>query len=109
MEQPQSNPEVPMDTESPLQLNDVKRRIEAIDADLSGSTFEEVAFTGATWNDVSMICATISNANLTGLRIINANLTGASLEDCAANGMTINGIAVSDLLAAYRLAGNADK
>jgi len=93
-----------MDADSPLKLTHTKQRIEALDADLSSSTFTDVNLTGAKFNDVNLTDAAVSNANLAGLRISNANLANASIVDCATKGMTIDGIAVSDLLAAYRLA-----
>jgi uncharacterized protein YjbI with pentapeptide repeats len=91
------------ESEQTLKLTNIKRRIEAVDADLSGSTFTDVYFSRAKFNDVNLTDGTISNANLSGLRISNANLAGASIVDSATNGMTIDGIPVSDLLAAYRL------
>jgi catechol 2,3-dioxygenase-like lactoylglutathione lyase family enzyme len=71
-------------------------------ADLSGSTFCDVNLSGATFDDVSLAGAKMTDVNLSGLGISNANLTGASLLDCRTDGMTINGIAVADLMAAYR-------
>jgi uncharacterized protein YjbI with pentapeptide repeats len=88
---------------SALKLTNIKRPIDAVDADLSGSTFTDVRLSGAKFNDVNLMGCAISHANLSGLRISNANLAGASIVDSATNGMTIDGIAVSDLLAAYRL------
>jgi uncharacterized protein YjbI with pentapeptide repeats len=73
-------------------LNHCKQQIEAIDADLSGSVFNDVNFAGTS----------ITNVNFTGLRVTDANLTGACFEDCRTDGMTINGIALSELLAVYR-------
>jgi len=72
-------------------LNHCRQQIEALDADLSGSIFNDVNFAGTS----------ITNANLSNLRITDANLTGAIFEDCNTTGMTINGILVSDLQAAY--------
>jgi len=93
-----------MDPESPLKLIHTKQCIEAIDADLSGSTFTDVNLAGVKLNDVNLTNTAISNANMTGLRVNNANLAGASIVDCVTKGMTIDGVAVSDLFAAYRLA-----
>jgi uncharacterized protein YjbI with pentapeptide repeats len=104
----------PMNTESSLSLKSVKQRIDAADADMSGSTFKGVSLANATFQDVNLSQATIHDANLSGghvqdvnlsgLRISNANLSGASIVDSLTDGMTINGIAVADLLAAYRAA-----
>jgi len=78
-------------------LNHCRQQIEALDADLSGSIFNDVNFAGTS----------ITNANLSNLRITDANLTGAIFEDCNTTGMTINGIALSELLAAYQASRKA--
>jgi len=94
------------------ELKQTRQRIEATNADLSGSTFTDVNLTGAAFNDVKLTGATITNAslsgaqiedaNLSGLQIKQANLTGAAMTECTMTGMTIDGILVTDLIAAYR-------
>jgi len=74
------------------ELNHCRQQIRALDADLSGSIFNDVNFAGTS----------ITNANLSGLRVTDANLTGATFDDCNTTGLTINGIALADLLAAYQ-------
>jgi len=103
-----------MNTESSLKLAGVKQRLDAEDADMTGSAFKTVRLCNATFIDVNLSQATISdanlseasvnNANLSGLPISNANLRGASIVDSVTDGMTINGISVTDLLTAYRAA-----
>jgi hypothetical protein len=44
----------------------------------------------------------VHDVNLAGLKIVKANLAGASITQGRMEGMTIDGIPVSDLLAAYR-------
>jgi uncharacterized protein YjbI with pentapeptide repeats len=87
-----------METEQTIKSQHMKQRVDATDADMFCSTFTDVGLSGAKFDDM----------NLSGVRISNANLTGASIVDSATDGMTINGIAVSDLLSAYRAsrAGN---
>jgi hypothetical protein len=46
------------------------------------------------------------NVSFAGLKIVKANLAGAAITRGRMEGMTIDGILVSDLLAAYR-AGKA--
>jgi uncharacterized protein YjbI with pentapeptide repeats len=77
-----------------LELKTIRQQIQAIDADLSGSTFTNVNLRGTA----------IDDANLSNLRISDANLTGASIVDSNLEGMTINGIAVKELLSVYRAA-----
>ena len=44
----------------------------------------------------------VHDVNLAGLRIEKANLAGASIADARMEGMTIDGIAVTELLAYWR-------
>jgi uncharacterized protein YjbI with pentapeptide repeats len=91
-----------MGAEQAIKLERIKRRVEAADADLSGSTFTDVNLAGAAFDDVNLAGATINNAALSGLRISDANLSGAAIVQCAMDEMTINGISLSALLAAYQ-------
>ena len=87
-----------------VKLEHTTQRIEASDANLSGSTFTNVKLAGAAFEDVDLSGASIHNAKLSGLQISDANLTGASITESLTDGMTINGIPLADLLAAYRAA-----
>jgi len=101
-----------MEAGDTIQVNGAKRTIKAEGADLSGSCFTDVNLSGATFNDVNIADARIEDANLSdwsvrnaklcGLRIVNADLRGAEIIDSLTDGMTINGIAVEDMLDAYR-------
>jgi uncharacterized protein YjbI with pentapeptide repeats len=103
-----------MDAEQTIRLKQIKQRVEATDTDMSGSTFTDVSLSGATFNDVNLAGATVNdtnmsgwriqNVNLSGLRISNADLTGASIVESLTDSMTIDGIAVADLMATYRAA-----
>jgi uncharacterized protein YjbI with pentapeptide repeats len=53
---------------------------------------------------VTLAGATIQNANLTGIHIGNADLRGASIAESTMKGMTIDGIDVAELFAAYKAA-----
>ena len=101
-----------MNAEDTIQLSGTKRTIKAKAADLSGSSFTDVNLSGATFSDVNVAGARIEdanlsdlsvrNANLCGPRICNADLRGTEIVDSLMEGMTIDGIAVYDLLDAYR-------
>jgi uncharacterized protein YjbI with pentapeptide repeats len=43
----------------------------------------------------------VNNVNLSGLKLTKANLKGAAISDCRMDGMTIDGVLVSELLSAY--------
>jgi uncharacterized protein YjbI with pentapeptide repeats len=51
----------------------------------------------------------LHDVNLAGLKIVHANLAGASITQGRIEGMTIEGILVSDLLAVYRASKSAEK
>jgi uncharacterized protein YjbI with pentapeptide repeats len=88
---------------------------------LSGSKFDDVNFSGATFNNVNLAGATLNNinmsgwtvedANMSGMRIHNANLAGVRIDHVnlagsiivseMIDGMTINGVLVTDLFIAY--------
>lgn len=46
----------------------------------------------------------MGNVNFSGLRVSQANLAGATIADCRLDGMTIDGILVTDLLKTYQAA-----
>ncbi len=95
-----------------MKLNQAKERLEVSRSDLSGSafddvnmsgmTFHNVNFSGAKFDDINMSGWRVHNVNFSGLRLTKANLAGAAIKDCRYEGMTIDGIAIEDLLAAYR-------
>jgi uncharacterized protein YjbI with pentapeptide repeats len=110
---------IAMDAEQTIEVNGTKRQVRAEDADLSGSSFTDVNLSGATFRNVNFAGAHFEDANLSGwnvrnanfarLRINKADLRGASIVDSLTAGMTIDGIAVAELLAAYRaLTARAD-
>jgi uncharacterized protein YjbI with pentapeptide repeats len=107
-----------MDAGETIQLSGTKRLVQAENTDLSGSSFTDVNLCRATFNDVNFAGAhfedanlsgwTVRNANFSGLMISKADLRGASIVDCLTTGMTIDGIAVAEMMAAYRaLTGEA--
>jgi uncharacterized protein YjbI with pentapeptide repeats len=109
---PRDEEELGMEADETIQLSGTKRLVRAEDTDLSGSSFTDVNLSRATFNDVNFAGAcfqdanlsgwTVRNANLSGLRISKADLRGALIVDCLIAGMTIDGIAVAELIAAYR-------
>jgi uncharacterized protein YjbI with pentapeptide repeats len=93
-----------MEQELVTRLEETTRQIQAVDADLSGSTFTNVNLANARFENVTLGTAIIHNANLTGLRISNADLRGASIVQSTMKGMTIDGVDVADLFAAWKSA-----
>ncbi len=83
-------------------LHDTAAKLEVAHCDLSGSRFEDVKLADATFNNVDMSGWRVEDVTLAGSRINNANLSGVSITNCAIEGMTLDGIRVTDLMAAYR-------
>jgi uncharacterized protein YjbI with pentapeptide repeats len=59
--------------------------------------------------DVNLAGASISDANPSKLSISEANLAGASIGDSMTDEMTINGVSVKELFAAYRSQSSRSK
>jgi uncharacterized protein YjbI with pentapeptide repeats len=83
-------------------------------ADLHGAEFLNVNLNGAQFRDVNLAEAQFVDVNLKGARledvalvrvtIRNADCSHLSLEDACYEGMTIDGILVTELLRVYRAA-----
>jgi uncharacterized protein YjbI with pentapeptide repeats len=74
-----------------IRLGQTKKRIEALNVNMSGSKFTDVNLAGSMFKDVNLKDTIIEDADLTGVRIGNVNLKGA----------TLDGILIEDLLKAY--------
>ena len=92
-----------------MKIHGAKHRLDVRGADLSGSVFNDVNTPSASFDDVSMSGWRVNNANLSGLRVTNADLAGAELKDSRFDGMTIDGIPVTEMLAAFNAAQKAKR
>ena len=81
-----------MPTAEVLKLIHTRQRLDVNDADLTASSFVNVKLANATFDDINFSHTTINNVNLSHVSITDADTTG----------MTIDGVLVSDLQAAYR-------
>ena len=107
-----------MSAEHVLRLNATRRSVEATDVNMAGSSFvnvnlsnavfDDVNLSNAVFDDVNLTDAKIRNVNLTALQINHGNLSNAAIVNCRTEGMTIDGIPVADLLAAYRASRSTD-
>jgi uncharacterized protein YjbI with pentapeptide repeats len=91
-----------MSTLPTIALHNVAQRVDADDANLTGSRFHNVRLADARFIDVNLSGAGFEDVTLAGATSNNANLSRVAITDCRLDGMTIEGIAVADLLAAYR-------
>ncbi len=73
-----------------------------VNAKLTGSSFSDVCLGEATFDDVNLSGAAFQNVNLSVARFDDVNLSKATISNANLNGTTINGIPVTELLAAYQ-------
>ena len=85
-----------------MKLNDISEPLEAVMCRFAGSSFRDVNLNKTVFTDVALAEATFTDVNLANTKIRDANLSGASIADSNLKGMTIDGVAVMDLFAAYR-------
>jgi len=93
-------------------MNDPGEILDLSDRDLRGSrfanvrlaktAFDNVDLSGSTFDDVNASSVTFSNADLHDARFTNVNFGSVEIADSRLSGMRIEGILVSDLIAAYR-------
>src|SRR5262245_19737690 len=76
---------------------------------LAGCSFTNVNMSGATFEDANLSGWKLHDVNLAGLKIDHANLAGASITKGRMEGMTIEGILVSELLAVYHASKSAEE
>ncbi len=101
-----------MDTNNTTNAGQIAQRMITEHANLAGSRFIDVSLAGSTFDDVNFSGATITNSNLSDwqvedvnlsrLQITKADLSGACIVESLTDSMTIDGIAVADLMTAYR-------
>jgi uncharacterized protein YjbI with pentapeptide repeats len=72
-----------------MDLKNIIEKLNVDDADLARSTFDNTNLSSSTFND--------------------CNMAEVQISDCRLTGSTINGIPVSDLLAAYQSLGKNGK
>lgn len=71
------------------------------DTDLGEALFDDVNLGGATFCNVNLAGCTVTGANLSNVRFDGISLVNATIDNADLTGMRINGILVTDLLAAY--------
>jgi uncharacterized protein YjbI with pentapeptide repeats len=97
-----------------MKLHERKEPLDVSKSDLSGSVFDDVNMSGCTLHNINLSGASLDdinmsgwrvhNVNLSGLRLTHANLAGAAIANCRYDGMTIDGIPVAAMIAAYKAA-----
>lgn len=78
------------------------------DVNLSRSEFDDINMSGCSFDELNMSGWRVRNVSLPGRRFDKANPAGAAIVKARWNSATIDGIAVTDLLA-YSRAGHGTK
>ena len=84
----------------PIQLK--SREYHVDDADLSQSKFYNANLPNAVFDEVNLQSPSFDNVALTDARLRNVCLTNVWISEAKLDGMTIDGILVTELIAAYR-------
>ena len=90
--------------QSTMECGTVKcSRINAVftESNLEGSEFVRDNLSGAAFDESDMRGAGFLQVNLAGGSFTESDLSGVEITDCKLDGMTINGIAVTELLKHY--------
>jgi uncharacterized protein YjbI with pentapeptide repeats len=94
-----------------MRIENEKHRLNVRHADLSGSHFDDGSLfgdmSGRAFEDLNMSVWRVRDVNLAGLKIEKANLVGASIVEGRLEAAPIDGIAVADLLAYWRVGHGA--
>jgi uncharacterized protein YjbI with pentapeptide repeats len=93
---------------STLKLTDCEHVIDASNANFGNSSFEDVRFADSRFNEVTFEAARFDSALLDGCHFDTVSMIGVSISNGRYDGMTIDGIAVTDLLEQYRRAHDAN-
>ena len=87
-----------------MELRDVTEKLRVERSCLHGSSFDDVNLKEAMFTNVTLEGASFSNLCMKNAVIEDGGLSGLAIRECDLTGMTINGILVTDLIAAYQAA-----
>jgi uncharacterized protein YjbI with pentapeptide repeats len=85
-----------------MDIADIKEVLSVRNADLSGSSFQDANMAGVQFRDINLSGAVFDDINLQNASFHNINFAGAKLTLCDTTDMSIDGIAVSDLMRTYQ-------
>jgi catechol 2,3-dioxygenase-like lactoylglutathione lyase family enzyme len=86
-----------------MDLFNVQEPVSVQGADIAKSSFVNAKLAQCRFDDVDLQGTTFTNVNLSGVALTNVNLTGASIANANLTRMTVNGIAIDDMMRAYRM------
>ena len=85
-----------------MTMHNVTERLHVEDCNLAGSRFSNVNLGGASFDNVNLSDGSLHDVNLARANITDANLADVSINRSTMVGMRVDGVLVSDLIAAYR-------
>ena len=85
-----------------MEIKHTATKLDVDDTDLSASTFHNASLAGAKFTDINLANALFEEVNFTDTKIHNVNLSNVQITDCNLAGMTIEGISVTEMIAAYK-------
>ena len=80
-----------------MKIQNTKETLQAMNANLSRSEFDDVNLEGASFTNVNLSMATFTDINFSGAKFSNLNLTNVEIEACETTGMKFRGVLVSEL------------
>jgi len=92
----------------PLKLTDCQQVLEAFDANLAKSTFREVSLAGSYVEFSTLEGTRFNNVSFDGAQFEECSFVGAAMRSGCCAGMTIDGVQVEALMAAYHASGAVD-
>jgi uncharacterized protein YjbI with pentapeptide repeats len=87
---------------SVARISDCQRQINASEANLEASRFDDVRLGASRFHNAMLDRCTFDTIDMSGCTFENVTFTNARLIDCSYEGMTIEGIPVELLLQHYR-------
>ena len=84
-----------------MKIQNTKETLQATNANLAGSKFDDVNLHEASFTNVNLSMATFTDINFSGAKFNNLNLTNVVIEACETTGMKFRGVLVSELFDAY--------
>lgn len=85
---------------STIKLSDCEHVVEASDANLAESVFEDVRLAGVRFAQVTFEGSKFVDSHLDGCVFTNVSLAGVTISDSHLDGLVINGIEIAPLIAA---------
>ena len=85
-----------------MKIEGEKQPLDVCHADVSGSRLDDINLSGCDFHNVNVSGCSFDDLNVSDWRIHNVNLAGLRVEKANVAGASIDGIAVTDLLACWR-------